>query len=346
MWSDEEALRIYNLVLSGEQGRIPAGFWQGQGGQDRTVLCLRHAIVTLLGATTKQAVLQAATRKMITRYKLLEPIRLVGNLYSLFDKVFPEYDILPWEMQQMPSGFWGRPPVRSAFLRWWLQEHRLTARQAAQLLIDDGGVRTRLKQEGYQRFLQQVNLYAELQRLDSTIATRPVSPLDHHNAIKLAGGKQKLQRLRKAIGQPCPECGQLCVLLNSHLRVHKVGQTVEVGVKARAYFSQVNSRSAATRSASDLGRRQMRLLGRRLAAYDKTLELERSLAKYPTNPLVVARVAHGWSQVDLAHILGITHGYISSIERGKVQPSAALQARIVTTLGLDEDTNSNSNSIS
>lgn len=112
---------LYSKILSGEIHRFPNGTWEkSESGKRGFIRCFRWLVLTKLNMSKDQIIKQTRCQQFFTKYKLATPYATYANssYYSVLTLCFPEWEILPWELSRVPSGFYDSEDNRRWVLRW------------------------------------------------------------------------------------------------------------------------------------------------------------------------------------------------------------------------------------
>ncbi|MWV44847.1 DUF4046 domain-containing protein [Paenibacillus sp. HJL G12] len=99
---------VYKQLLLGELKRFPPYTWDlEKEAIDNFKKCFRYLIVEHL-ELSRESLLNILTTSFICKYKLTTPLEryLSSNAYYAVSITFPEWNVYPWELKVVPSGYW------------------------------------------------------------------------------------------------------------------------------------------------------------------------------------------------------------------------------------------------
>lgn len=184
---DGAALTMYLDRQRGERPKMPQGWYRCDDGAERGAAWLRFAAQHLYGARDRAAVVALARQQVITELHLAawQQIHHI-TAYAAWDRAFPEYDILPWEMpERPPRSYWetyGDTAIAAA-MRWWLDREGVTARALWDRWRQPGtDLSSRLCAAGLAYLVHTCSIEYALRLVDPTLPERPSKRAAWRNA--------------------------------------------------------------------------------------------------------------------------------------------------------------------
>ncbi|MEO2202329.1 DUF4046 domain-containing protein [Paenibacillus pabuli] len=114
---------IYLEILQGNRRSFPPFTWSpGNNGHDSFRRCIRYLFQEILHMDRKQIV-ENIGHDLILKYKLYGGFTtLFGSINSVVDYCFPEHDIKPWELKNIPPNYFFNQDNIIYAVRWLFNE--------------------------------------------------------------------------------------------------------------------------------------------------------------------------------------------------------------------------------
>jgi hypothetical protein len=258
-----EDVSVYLRSLRRER-RVSPGFWAGSMGKERGKLLLRFVLQHIVGITARVDIVHNLdnVQDMMKRLRLERWVAThFDSYFAAIDFAFPELELAPWELRQVPAGFWDRPHTLLAGLRWFLNKQGWSPVECARQLNESStGVRSQLRSYGLGVLYENLQIFDFLKELDQSLDLAPKNVIWDERRIKQESEKQV----------ECPFCHQKYRSLKPHIRqIHRDVSPEEVarllghGASMQATATRIRL-SRASRLVSARNRPSMRITSRGL----------------------------------------------------------------------------------
>jgi len=206
----EEDVRICIQGVNGFGGYVPYRYWADRCAAKRIGLMFRFYAVHMVGISMRHELIKQLREGLIARSRLRNWMHLYSKtMYSCIDTAFHDLDIMPWETDCVPKGFW-KLHSKIAALRWFLDQQQWTPGHCyAQVRSRPQTVRLRLRECGLNVFTHPITqLFNLLSEIDSSLKPEP------NKTVFM----EKWERTKKKRSLVCPVCQLTVRSLSLHSR--------------------------------------------------------------------------------------------------------------------------------